>query len=269
MDNNVDKFRAKVQNGKTCIGVYISFSDPAISELFAEIGYDFTWIDMEHAPIDVNIALSHVMAFRGTNTAPFIRVQGNDPAFIKPVLDLRPAGIIFPMICTAKEAEQAVKSCKYPPRGMRGFCPRSGIRFGGMDIPTYLNEADNRTLVIIQIEHIDAVKNLDDILKVDGVDSICIGPMDLSGSMGILGQIDNPDYVKICDTVIEKVRKSDKMIGIAAGYDMAANGENVRQLIEKGVQWISLNTDFSNLYTYSKIVYNSARAFDNGKKSNI
>jgi 2-keto-3-deoxy-L-rhamnonate aldolase RhmA len=266
MDDNVDKFRVKVQNGETCIGVYISFSDPAISELFAEIGYDFTWIDLEHAPIDINTALLHVMALRGAKTASFIRVQGNDPAFIKPVLDLNPAGIIFPMVCTAEEAEQAVKACKYPPGGMRGFCPRRGIQFGGTDIQAYLNEADNRTLVIIQVEHIDAVKNLDDILKVDGVDSICIGPMDLSGSLGILGQIDDPDYIKICDIVIEKVRKTDKMIGIAAGYKMTDNGENVRQLIEKGIQWICLNSDFVNLYTYSKIVYDSARAFDKGKK---
>lgn len=262
MDNHVDKFREKIKNKQTCVGAYVSFVDSAVSELFAEIGYDFTWVDMEHGPMTIETALTHVLAVRGTETAAFVRVPSGDPNVIKPVLDLHPAGIIVPMVCTAKEAEWVVKACKYPPKGIRGFGPRRGIQFGGMDMRSYLETADEQTLIIVQIEHIDAVKNLDEILKVDGLDSICIGPNDLSGSLGKLGQPNHPDCIKARDTIIEKVRKTDKILGIATGFDMTTKGENIRQLIEKGVQWVSLNADFANLYAYSKMVYDGMRNID-------
>jgi 2-keto-3-deoxy-L-rhamnonate aldolase RhmA len=267
LDNHINRFKQKIKDGQACVGVSLSFTDPAISELFAEIGYDFTWIDMEHSPITIDTALAHLMAVRGTGTAGFVRVPSSDPNVIKPVLELHPAGLIVPMVCSAQEAQQIVKACKYPPHGTRGYGPRRGIQFGKMPVQDYLKTADNQTLVIIQIEHIDAVNNLDEILKVDGIDSICIGPNDLTGSMGILGQMNKSEYIEICDVIIEKVRRTDKMLGIATGYDMANNGDNIRKLIEKGVQWVALNTDFANLYTYSQMVYDGLRHIENDLKT--
>ncbi len=175
--NNIEKFKEKISRGQTCVGVAISFADPAVSELFGDAGYDFTWIDMEHCPIDPHMALGHVMAVRGTDTAPFIRVPWNDPVLIKPLLEFEPAGIIVPLIRTAEEATLAVEACKYPPKGRRGFGPRRGVKFGGLDTRAYIEEADSRTLVIVQIEHIDAVRHIESILAVPGLDAVCIRPL--------------------------------------------------------------------------------------------
>lgn len=102
--NNIQRFRQRIAAGELCVGTGITFCDPSISELMGEVGYDFTWIDMEHGPIDLQIALGHVMALRGTHTAPFVRVRVNDVAVIKRVLDLAPAGIIVPNVKTADGA---------------------------------------------------------------------------------------------------------------------------------------------------------------------
>ena len=122
--NNIDIFRAKIARGEVCIGSNVSFADPAISELYGDAGCDFTWIDMEHCPISIETALGHVMAVRGTDAAPFIRVPSGDANTIKPILELHPAAIIVPQVRSAAEVESIVAACKYPPIGIRGFGPR-------------------------------------------------------------------------------------------------------------------------------------------------
>ena len=133
--NNIDRFKAKIARGELCVGTSITFTDPAISELVGDAGYDFTWIDMEHCPIDISTALNHVMAVRGTGAAPFVRVPAGDPIIIKPVLELHPAAIIAPQVQTVADVEKVVAACKYPPVGIRGFGPRRGRRFGGQPYP--------------------------------------------------------------------------------------------------------------------------------------
>lgn len=254
--NNVDRFRERIRAGQLCVGTAITFSDPAVSELIAEAGYDFTWIDMEHAPLDLSATLAHVTAVRGTETAPFVRVRCNDVNVIKPVLDLAPAGLIVPSVNSAAEADAAVRACKYPPRGVRGYGPRRGQRYGAMSQQEYLAVADRQTLVIIQIEHIEAVKNLESILAVPGLDGICLGPNDLSGSLGKLGQIQDAEVVGAIDTVVKKVRQTGLFLGVSTGY----SPKTLPMWIEKGIQWINLNVDWANLFTQSKLVIDAARA---------
>ena len=253
--NNADLFRECIRSGKICVGMAITFSDPAVSELVAEAGYDFTWIDMEHAPLDLPATLGHVMALRGTETAPFVRVRSNDANVIKPVLDLAPAAIIIPAVNSADEARAGVRACKYPPRGVRGYGPRRGQRYGAVSQQEYLATADQQTWVIVQIEHKDAVKNLDAILAVPGLDGICLGPNDLSGSMGKLGQADDPEVVEAIDCVIEKARLTDLFLGVSTGY----SPDTLPVWIEKGVQWINLNVDWLNLFMQSKNVVDAVR----------
>jgi 2-dehydro-3-deoxyglucarate aldolase/4-hydroxy-2-oxoheptanedioate aldolase len=253
--NNVETFTQKMRNGELCLGTAITFADPAVSELMAEAGYDFTWIDMEHGPVDIRTALGHVMALRGTNTAPLVRVQWNDVNVIKPVLDLCPAGIIVPMVCSRKEAEAAVMACKYPPLGVRGYGPRRGQRFSAITQPEYLKEADGHTLVLVQIEHVEAVKNLDAILDTPGLDGICVGPNDLSGSMNKLGQLDDPQVSSTIDLIFEKARKTDLFVGVSTGYAATT----LDRWFNRGAQWINLNVDWANLFMKSKEVADSFR----------
>ena len=127
--NHIEPLRARLESGEVAIGTAVTFADAAISELSAEAGYDFVWIDTEHAPFDLNTVLQHVVACRGTGAAPFVRVLKNDADIIKPVLDLAPAGIVVPRVNSAAEARAAVAACRYPPTGIRGFGPRRGVRW--------------------------------------------------------------------------------------------------------------------------------------------
>jgi len=254
--NNVEVFKKKIQDGGVCVGVSVSLCDPAISELFAETGYDSTWIDMEHTVMSLETVLGHVMAVRGTRTAPIVRVPWNDPVLIKPVLEMEPAGIIVPMVRSATEVAAAVAACKYPPKGIRGFGPHRGIRFGATSAEDYLQDANDRNMVIAQIEHIDAVNDLDAILEIPGLDGIVLGPNDLSGSMGKLGRTSDPEVVAAMDEVVEKTRGSEKLLGASVGYST----ESIREWLAKGVQWISVGGDIANLYEYSQTAFDDVRS---------
>ena len=253
--NNIEKLRQRLANGEVVIGTAVTFADSAVSELSAEAGYDFTWIDTEHAALDLNTVLQHVVACRGTGAAPFVRVLQNEPNIIKPVLDIAPAGIIVPRVNTAAEARAAVEACRYPPVGMRGYGPRRGVRFGAVSQPDYLAEVAADPLLAIQIEHAEAVANIDEILAVEGVDIICLGPNDLSGSMGKLGQVDDPEVAAAIDLVAEKVRQTDHVLGTSTFY----SEESFARWMQRGVRWINLNVDWANLYRASREVFDAAR----------
>lgn len=253
--NHVDAFRTRMASGELCVGTGITFSDPAISELVGDAGYDFTWIDMEHCPIDLSTALSHVMAVRGTGAAPLIRVPCGDADVIKPILELHPAGIIVPQVRSGAQVREVVAACKYPPVGIRGFGPRRGRRFGGMPYPEYLETGDEQILVFVQIEHIDAVRDLDAILAVEGLDGVCLGFNDLAGSMGLPGQATDPQVIEVADDVIARTRATDKWMGISMGYEREA----VQGWVAKGVQWISLASDFNHLWSAARQVIDEAR----------
>lgn len=254
--NSGERIRQKLSGAEIPIGIGVSFSDPAISELVAEAGYDFAWIDGEHGPFDLPTMLQHVMTLRGTDTASFIRVPQNEINVIKPVLDLAPAGIIVPQVQSATEAEAAVKACRYPPLGERGFGPRRGMHYGAITMEEYLERSASDPLIVIQVEHVQAVKKIDEILAVPGIDIICLGPNDLSGSLNKMGQFDDPEVAQAIDTVADKMRDSDVLFGVSTFY----TEENFAYWIQRGVQWINLNTDASNLFSASRQVLNAARS---------
>jgi len=213
--------------GKTSVGTIVTMSDLVVSELAGDCGMDFVWIDAEHAPHTIQDVQRHLIALRGTGCAGLVRVRACDPMLIKPYLDIAPDGIIVPMVNTPEQAEAAVAACRYPPSrdaprgagplGIRGCGVRRAVRYGAEDFFDYLKCSARWPLVICQIEHVDAVRNLDRILKVPGVDSFCIGPCDLSGSMGILNRMDDPELNKVIDEVAAKIKKAGKILGTAAG----------------------------------------------------
>ncbi|MCC7263048.1 MAG: 4-hydroxy-3-methylbut-2-en-1-yl diphosphate synthase [Candidatus Latescibacteria bacterium] len=253
--NNAEKFRAKIAGGGICVGTTVSFSDPAISELFGDAGCDFTWIDMEHCPIDLPTALGHTMAVRGTRAAPLIRVPSGDPNVLKPVLELHPAGVVVPQVRSGQEVAQVVAACKYPPVGIRGFGPRRGRRFGGTPYPEYLVDADQQIMVFVQIEHLDAARDLDAILAVEGLDGICLGFNDLAASMGLAGQTSHPEVLALAEAVVRRTRQTPKYAGVAMGFDLAA----VQHWRNLGVQWFSLAGDFGLLFGAAKNMLDQLR----------
>lgn len=256
--NNRETFLSTIAGGRICMGTEIMLADPCVSELAAEVGYDFTWIDLEHSSMHLQTALAHVMAVRGTKTAPFVRVAWNDPILIKPVLEMSPAGVIVPMVCSAAEAARAVSACKYPPTGTRGFGPSRGMRYGGMSMSQYIASADSETLVLLQIEHVRALEQLEEIIATPGVDGICVGPCDLSGSMGKLAQVDDPQVRDTVVRILQTARRLGKLAGLATGVDP----ETFPLWADAGVQWFNIGTDWYDLFAHCRTSLAAARALE-------
>ncbi len=245
--NHVEKIREKWAQGRLCVGTNVALTDPAVSELFGEAGYDFIWIDCEHSALSKSDALNHVRAARGAGAAAFIRVPSNDPVVCKPFLELHPAALIVPRISSVEDAEQAVASCRYPPRGVRGFGPSRGVRFGEISPPDYLRSVNREIMVILQIEHVEAVEQIEDILDVEGIDSITTGPGDMSFTMGLGGQPGHPDVVAAVETIYKAAIKRRIPVGHGGGYDP----ESIKPWLTLGISWFSVEGDWITLYRHA------------------
>jgi 2-keto-3-deoxy-L-rhamnonate aldolase RhmA len=238
--DHADAFREKLRRGQLCLGTVISLPDPTITEALGPL-FDFFWIDMEHSVLSLEAVQAHVMATRATGTASLVRVPWNDPVLIKPVLDLGAAGVIVPMVRTADDVRRAVAACFYPPEGIRGFGPRRPSQYGRLGGPDFCREANAKVLPVVQIEHIDAVENIDEILAVPGLASIAFGPNDLAGSMGLTGQPRHPDVLRAIDSVIARSRWAGVPVGISIGEDPAT----LVDWAARGVNWLAMGGDLS------------------------
>jgi 2-keto-3-deoxy-L-rhamnonate aldolase RhmA len=233
-----NEFQEKLRRGQLCLGTCITFTDPTVTEALCGL-LDFVWIDMEHNPLTLETVQGHVMATKGSATIPLVRVPWNDPVLIKPVLDLGAAGVIVPFIRTADEARRAVAACRYPPEGIRGFGPRRPSNYGRLTGPAFCQAANDSVSVIVQIEHVDAVTNMDEILAVSGLTSIVIGPNDLAGSLGHIGEPNHPDVREAIATVIVRSRRQAVPVGLASGDDPV----KLLEWVKMGVQWLALGSD--------------------------
>ena len=147
-----NQMRNCFRKGKPVFGGHVFFSDPQITESMALHGYEFIWIDGEHSCFDRTQILHHIEACRSGGAASIVRIPWNDPVLAKPVLEMGPDGIIFPMVCSEKEARTVVDACCYPPIGQRGFGPRRAAQYGAISEKDYLENVNDSFLRIIQIE---------------------------------------------------------------------------------------------------------------------
>ncbi len=183
--------KQKLRNHELCIGTHVSLGEAIVTEMMGNLDYDYLWIDMEHSCINTDQLINHLIAARASGINALVRIPWNDPVLAKPVMDSGADGIIFPMVRNYDEACRAVEASSYPPRGIRGYGPRRAAMFGMIDGRTYRAHADENLMRFIQIEHIDAVNDLDRILTIPELDAFILGPNDLSGSMGRLGADEN------------------------------------------------------------------------------
>lgn len=236
----------KARNKELVVGAHVFFAHYEITEAFGFIGYDFVWIDGEHSAFDREKILANIIAANSGGTASFVRVAWNDPVLIKPILEMGPDGIILPMISTAEEARRAVAACTYPPEGIRGFGPRRANRYGTMATDEYLQNVNQSFLKIMQIESYQGVENLEEIMAVPGVDLIMVGPNDLSGSLGLLGQTRHPEVMKYFDLLAEKCLKTNMPFGTSL---CTSDEESIRDWINRGVDLIGCADDLSLVRT--------------------
>lgn len=253
--SNLTKIQQKIKNGQVPIGTHIKIGEAVVTDILCNCGFDIIWIDGEHGPMDRKDINLQVITIRGAGIAPFVRIPWNDPVLVKPILEMGPAAIIFPFVRTVEEAKRAVESCKYPPIGVRGFGPMKANNYGTIEDSNYLELARKEPWVILQIEHIDGINNLADIIKVDGVDSVVIGPNDLSGSIHLLGQTRHPEVIKLMDKFADTCRKAKFPFGASISY----NKQNMVDWIKRGVNWICVDSDTSYLLKGGLDTYNNVK----------
>ncbi|MDR1533649.1 MAG: 4-hydroxy-3-methylbut-2-en-1-yl diphosphate synthase [Planctomycetota bacterium] len=234
MEWPTDKLREKIAKGETIFGTHTSWGGAMITEIYGVAGFDVVWVDTEHGNMDPKEVQNALIGARAGGVPAFVRVPWHTGVLAKPLLDIGADGIIFPMVLTAADAKEAVDACRYPPEGVRGYGPFRAMRYGAVDAMEYINDYSRKVWVITQIEHIEAVRNLEAILKVPGIDLLVVGPCDLSGSMGLLGQINHPGVKSALDEIAAKT----KAAGIPLGVSMVWNEEAAIDWARRGANFI-------------------------------
>lgn len=217
-------------------GTILSLPSPEIAEVMALAGFDWLFIDLEHGAMGV-LECQRMIQAVGDKAECLVRLPELTESAVKKVLDVGAGGIIVPKVNTAEEAQNAVAFSKYPPQGQRGVGATRAHGYG-IHFKDYVDRANEDLMVVIQIEHIDGVRNIDSIVEVRGVDVIFIGPYDLSASMGLMGQLDHPEVLE----AISKVEKVCADKGMYMGY-FGMTPESVQPYIDKGYKLITCGTD--------------------------
>jgi 2-dehydro-3-deoxyglucarate aldolase len=228
-----------MNNKKFSLGSWISLGHPSIAEVMADAGFDWLCIDLEHSVTDYFEAQQLIMAIQGKGLKAFVRVGENNARIIKRILDAGADGIIVPSVNSAVEALKAVKSVKYPPTGNRGVGLARAQGYG-FNFESYRDIKTKDIILIVQIEHINAINELDDILNIDGVDGTFIGPYDLSGSLGKPGQWDEPEVVQALKIYEETAKKYDKLVGF---HVVPPDYKLVLEKKEKGYNFVAFSFD--------------------------
>lgn len=224
---------------KSSIGSWITINNPSIAEIMADCGFDWLCIDLEHSSIDYAEVQQIILAIQSKGIKAFVRVGENNTRIIKRVLDAGADGIIVPSVNSAIEALKAVDAVKYPPHGKRGVGLARAQSYG-FGFEQYRDEKTKSIKLIAQIEHINAIKELDAIIQTEGIDGTFIGPYDLSGSMGKPGQWDAPDVKEVIRVYEETARKYSKLIGF---HVVPPDHKLVEEKIEKGYNFIAFGFD--------------------------
>lgn len=214
--------KEKLNSGKCVYGPLMVTASIDIAEILAIVGCDMVMIDGEHGAMGFETAGRMISQIKNTQTTPLLRVPWNDLSMIKQGLDAGASGVMIPMINSKDEAELAVQYCHYPPKGIRGFGMGRASLFG-INSESYMQYAQEEILVIPQIEHIQAVENIDEILSVPGIDVAFIGPFDLSASMGVLGELDHPDMHAALSKVVDSCQRHNVVPGIFTGPNLMKN----------------------------------------------
>ncbi|HLP46180.1 MAG TPA: aldolase/citrate lyase family protein [Candidatus Kapabacteria bacterium] len=229
-------FKKKLAQKQPLIGTLQELPATEVTEILALAGLDWLFVDMEHSAIDVS-CMQHILQ-AGQKMCPcIVRSPSHDEVWLKKILDAGADGIIIPLVNSAEKAKEIIRFCKYPPAGSRSIGIARAQDYG-MNFQKYVAEANEKVAVILQIEHIDAVRNIDAIVKVPGIDAIFIGPYDLSGSMGMTGQVNSPEVQQ----QIETVRKACIDAGLPMGI-FTADPAEVKSLLEKGYSLIAVGID--------------------------
>lgn len=238
MEITCNKFKAALHHQQVQIGLFCGLASPLTAEIIAGCGFDFLMLDAEHGPNDLRSILAQLQATAAYPVSVMVRPPNHDSAYIKQLLAAGVQSLLVPMVNSAKEAANLVAAVRYPPAGIRGVgtAIERGAHWGG--ITNYFACADQEICLVVQVESQSGLDALDDILAVDGVDGVFIGPGDLAASMGHLGNAAHPEV----KAVVEKTLLAISAVGKAAGI-FSSDADTVKHYQEMGVQIIAVGVD--------------------------
>ncbi|MCX6142359.1 MAG: aldolase/citrate lyase family protein [Ignavibacteriales bacterium] len=245
------RLKQRLYSGQVVYGPFIKLTDPAIVEIAGHAGFDFVIIDTEHGPASVETMQNLIRAAENVDIAPIVRVTENNPGQILRAMDVGAYGIQVPQISLKSDAEALIRAAKFHPAGERGVCRYvRAAKYSSMDRFKYFREANEETLVIAHVEGLDGLANLPEIVQVDGLDVVFLGPYDLSQSCGVPGQVDHPKVIEAMMEAVRLAKNNGKIVGT-----FVESVEKAKDWTACGVQYISYSVDAGIFYTaYDNIV---------------
>lgn len=232
--------KEKLRNNELTIGTWVTISHPAVIEILSSAGFEWITLDIEHSAINIESVQNLLGHIQGNGMEGLVRVSKNEEVVIKRVMDAGADGVIVPMVKSKEEAEEAVSCVKYPPIGKRGVGLSRAQKYG-TDFEGYKEWTNSESVVIAQIEHIEAVNNLEDILRTGGIDGTIVGPYDLSASMGYPGEYHRDDVKEALDKIVTVTQNLDKPLGF---HVVESEYAELEKRIKQGYNFLAFSLDF-------------------------
>lgn len=232
--------KSKLQDNELTVGSWLTIPHQSVVEIMASANFEWLVIDLEHAAIGIESAMNLIGHIQGNGMKALVRVSKNEEVIIKRVLDAGADGIVVPMVKSKEDAEKAVNFVKYPPIGKRGVGLNRAQKYG-TSFNEYKKWVEEEAVIIAQIEHIDAVNNLEDILNTDGIDGTIVGPYDLSASMGVPGEYHLPEVKAALDRVNEVTKAMNKPLGF---HVIQSKIDFLKERIDEGYTFLAFSLDF-------------------------
>ncbi|WP_341486147.1 HpcH/HpaI aldolase/citrate lyase family protein [Thioclava sp. GXIMD4215] len=234
----VNRLKQRLAAGETTHGLWLGLADPYLAEIAATARFDWLLLDGEHAPNDIRSLSAQIGVLQNGPSDIVLRLPDDDPAKIKQALDIGAQTLLVPMIESAAQAQRALAACHYPPNGLRGVGSALARASRFAEIPDYLNTADAQICLIVQVESRAGLAALEDILQIEGLDAVFIGPSDLAADMGHLG---NPGHPQVRQAVLEALDRISRS-GKAAGV-LSTDPEFIQACTQAGARFVGVGID--------------------------
>lgn len=242
----------RIRQGELLIGSLVTVPSLDVAEVMARVGFDYLWIEAEHAPMDFVHVQSLIQAVGGRCPC-LVRIPDKQEVFVKKALDTGCEGIVVPQIRSAEEARQIVDWSLYPPAGQRSVGVSRAHGYG-MRFQEYVDRVNDELVIVLQAEHVEAVEHIEAIVEVPGIDAVLVGPYDLSGSLGVLGKVDHPRVRE----AIERIEVGCEAAGMPLGI-FASDAAMARRYVDRGFTLIALGMDVFFLWQAARGGLEAAR----------
>lgn len=250
-----NNLKQRIKNNELVLGTFMKSNDPCMAEVLGTTGLDFFVLDNEHVSINQENISNIIRAAQLYNIAPIIRVTCNEQSKILQVLDAGAYGVQVPNIDTFEQAKYLQDCTRYYPLGKRGFSPNvRAAEYGDIALKEYIAMANEKTVVVAHCETVESAKNIDQILLVEGIDVIFIGPMDLSQSFGKVGDMKNPELINCIEEVTKKTIAAGKAVGTVCSLD------NLKNYVSMGMKYMLIGNDQGTVKNYFTKIVNEIKS---------